>query len=554
MTDIQVTHSTSTNNARSESNVAVNPHNPNQLVGASKKFIDPFTYRFTLGPVYSTDAGNSWSESPALALLPGWDGLSDPALAWDNLGNCYLLALPFAPGTAVIGIAAYKSTNGGVSWSAPSLIHTSAGDDKQWAIGDPNSGTVYAAWDDGSTLRFARTTDHGATWKGTTASPAPGAALSPASFSPELAINSSGHLYIFWSVGGTISFVKSTDGGNTFSAPQAAVAGMTTIGSVLPTTNGWAHFPGGQFRVLTIVTCCVGRNDEIMVAWADGRETDGMGNHPSRIYYRRSIDGGVTWLGSASGDPLLGNNASISKAMYHFHPQIINRPNSDQVGCTFYEFGPKTGGKALIDTMIAYSLNNGGSFGNALVVTDAPWDPLVDAPWSHGDPQVQFIGDYFGFDASNVGFYPLWTDTRTGIQELFTDIVHPTIKRWIKDVVDKGKEHKEIKEFLPEKILIKETHPENVKDLLPEKPLIKEKDKDKDKDIYEDLGQKLVTEVVKPLEHGIEEQLRLLESRIRELEKHIQKKDVFIPPANRPDVGSSVVKRSNAGVRKQKPK
>jgi len=36
---------------------------------------------------------------------------------------------------------------------------------------------------------------------------------------------------------------------------------------------------------------------------------------------------------------------------------------------------------------------------------------------------VTFIGEYFGFDASNNGFYPLWTDTRTGIQELWMDIM-----------------------------------------------------------------------------------------------------------------------------------
>jgi hypothetical protein len=30
-----------------------------------------------------------------------------------------------------------------------------------------------------------------------------------------------------------------------------------------------------------------------------------------------------------------------------------------------------------------------------------------------------------GLDASERGFYPVWTDTRTGIQELWTDIVRP---------------------------------------------------------------------------------------------------------------------------------
>ena len=54
-------------------------------------------------------------------------------------------------------------------------------------------------------------------------------------------------------------------------------------------------------------------------------------------------------------------------------------------------------------------------------MTDYPWDPpLVGAPLSHGDPDVTFIGEYFGLDASPLGFFSFWTDTRTGMQEIFT--------------------------------------------------------------------------------------------------------------------------------------
>jgi hypothetical protein len=72
---------------------------------------------------------------------------------------------------------------------------------------------------------------------------------------------------------------------------------------------------------------------------------------------------------------------------------------------------------------MARSFDGGATFPQHFTVTDKPWDPTIDAPWSHGDPNVTFIGDYFGLDASIQGFYPVWTDTRTGIQELWTDIV-----------------------------------------------------------------------------------------------------------------------------------
>jgi uracil phosphoribosyltransferase len=35
---------------------------------------------------------------------------------------------------------------------------------------------------------------------------------------------------------------------------------------------------------------------------------------------------------------------------------------------------------------------------------------------------VTFIGEYFGFDASYNNFAAVWTDTRTGVQELFFDL------------------------------------------------------------------------------------------------------------------------------------
>ncbi len=109
-----------------------------------------------------------------------------------------------------------------------------------------------------------------------------------------------------------------------------------------------------------------------------------------------------------------------------FHPQLISTP-SGEIGCAFYEFGPKGRSgippvweNSLIDVIMAISLDNGQTFSPRLTVTEYPWDPAVGAPLSHGDPDVTFIGEYFGLDASNLGFFPLWTDTRTGMQEIFT--------------------------------------------------------------------------------------------------------------------------------------
>ena len=55
MPNIQVTHNTDPNNARSE--ILFNPNNPLQIVAASKKFRNMQTYDFTLATSFSTDGG-----------------------------------------------------------------------------------------------------------------------------------------------------------------------------------------------------------------------------------------------------------------------------------------------------------------------------------------------------------------------------------------------------------------------------------------------------------------------------------------------------------------
>jgi hypothetical protein len=413
----QATYSTSALNARSESDLEANPLNPSNLVGSSKKFRNPATYDFTLAAYSSFDGGESWAESPPLGLLSGWSGVSDPAIAWDNAGNAFLAALPFNL-ASTLGIAIYKSVDGGRTWSAPNFIHPSTGDDKQWATGDgspasPYYGRVYVAWDDGSALAFARTLDHGVSWRGVGTSPI-GTSLAGGSFAPSVSVATDGSVYIFWITGGTINFVKSTNGGDSFSAPQVAVSGLTRLSSPPLPSGSFPQLPGGKFRVLTLPTSCTGSGQRVVVAWADYRE--GV----SRIYYRRSTNGGTSWQGSSSGQALLSPGRAPASNQHDFHPQLASMP-SGEIACAFYEFGPKwSGGVPRIDVNMATSHDGGASFGQLERITNVAWDPAVDAPLSHGDPTTTFIGEYFGLASSPRGFVPFWTDTRTGIQEMFS--------------------------------------------------------------------------------------------------------------------------------------
>jgi hypothetical protein len=406
--NVRVTCDSSPSNDRSESTVVANPRNPYNLVGSSKRFTNPQTYAFSLAAYATFDAGQSWTEAAPLALLAGWDGVSDPTVAWDDVGNAYLVALPFQ-GPEPMAICVYKSTDGGLTWSAPDLIHSAPGDDKQSAAGDtnpasPHRGNVYAAWDGPGGLLYGRTTDHGATWKGTAASPPVGASLAPNSFAPQVVVALDGAVYIFF-LDGEVQFVKSTNGGDSFSAPSTVASGIAALPSQLP---------GGTFRTPTICTACAGASaQDLVVAWADYRQ--GV----ARIYYRRTTDGGNSWHGSASGDPLLTGAAVSGNDQHEFQPQLASTPRGD-IGCDLYLFGPKGGTTPLIDVILAVSADNAKSFLDRATVTDHPWDPAVDAVWAHGNPNITFIGDYFGLGSSQLGFFAFWMDTRTGTQEIFT--------------------------------------------------------------------------------------------------------------------------------------
>src|SRR6202022_4902072 len=121
-----------------------------------------------------------------------------------------------------------------------------------------------------------------------------------------------------------------------------------------------------------------------------------------------------TWASAPSGQPLLTGPEASGADQHDFHAQLAELPDGS-VACAFYELGPKwPGGPALIDVDLAVSTDDGASFGNRQTVTDRAWDPSGDAPWSHGDPQTTFIGDYFGLAGAPTGWGVFWRHTRAG--------------------------------------------------------------------------------------------------------------------------------------------
>jgi hypothetical protein len=82
-------------NDHSESDLRVDPRNPNHIIGSSKWFASAEGYNHLLGFYESWDGGTTW---PVQGHIPGYEGFSDntdPVGAFDGYGNYYSLILPY---------------------------------------------------------------------------------------------------------------------------------------------------------------------------------------------------------------------------------------------------------------------------------------------------------------------------------------------------------------------------------------------------------------------------------------------------------------------------
>src|SRR5437763_16201089 len=82
-------------NDHSESDLRVDPKNPNHIIGSSKWFASAEGYNHVLGFYESWDGGTTW---PVQGHIPGYEGFTDntdPVGAFDGYGNYYSLILPY---------------------------------------------------------------------------------------------------------------------------------------------------------------------------------------------------------------------------------------------------------------------------------------------------------------------------------------------------------------------------------------------------------------------------------------------------------------------------
>jgi hypothetical protein len=382
----------------------------------------------------SFDGGVTWGSQQALPFnmcAPGglpYERASDPWVSIGPDGIAYSISISFNATNNDNAVAAVRSTNGGATWDHLTVIRSDNGqnqlfNDKESVTADPTkAGTAYAVWDQlvgpvdnpavvvhnffsftGPTY-FAKTTDGGVTWS-------PSKIIVPMrqnqqSIGNVIVVAPNGTLYDFFSLitgtgpnmgpqstaphGFAIAFVRSTDGGETWTSPHI-VDRMDTVTVTDPNTG--QSLRTADFNVAPAVDPATG---QLYLVWQDARDTtgpNGKGAH-SRVLFTTSTNGGDTW-----SDPVVVSNSP--SGISAFLPAIAVASDG-KVGLTYYDFRTLTpDNTTTLPTDIWFkSAPRGANLATAAEThVTGPFNFLA-APNAGGF----FLGDYEGLAANGTSF------------------------------------------------------------------------------------------------------------------------------------------------------
>jgi hypothetical protein len=382
----------------------------------------------------SFDGGASWGSQQPLPFnicAPGglpYERASDPWVSIGPDGTAYAVSISFNATNNDNAVAAVRSTDGGATWDHLTVIRADNGqnqlfNDKESVTADPTkAGVAYAVWDQlvgpvdnpavlthnffsftGPTY-FAKTTDGGVTWS-------PSKIIVPMrqnqqSIANVIVVAPNGTLYDFFTLitgtgpnagphssaphGLAIAFIKSTDGGGTWTSPHV----VNTIDSVTVTDpNTGQSLRTADFDAAPAVDPVTG---QLYLVWQDARGTAGSNGKGaySRILFTTSTNGGDSW-----SDPVVVSSspAGIPAIL----PAIAVTPGGT-VGLTYYDFrnlAPDNTTTLPTDVWFKSAPSGGNLATAAETHVTGPFNFLV-APNAGGF----FLGDYEGLSASGAGF------------------------------------------------------------------------------------------------------------------------------------------------------
>ena len=414
MTDLRI--SGATTNARSESDIRLNYGDPSRVIAASNDLNATTQPQF-----FSTDGGATWG-STNLPAVAGDSFQSDPEVDWTSDGTAWALTLGVDAATNS-RLYSYRSTDNGATWTFESVVsaaQTAADREIVWVDHSPTSqfkDQVYSVWHNGTPVFVSRRTAGAA---GTWSAPlqVSGTETTVLGIGADVRTNADGDVFVFWPDADgsqSIVFVRSVDGGTTFSAPQV-------IATTFANTRRLAIPAGSSRRLRVYVSAGAYRSatrNMVYAVWTDlsggtGCTTGGgpgsttTSNCKTRVWFVRSTDGGTTWSAPAMINNQTGRNDQ-------FHSRLCVDETNGLIVVTYRDTVADTG---RLQSHVYYqtSSDDGVSWSNAVQVTTTASDATGTAVDSNGFG----YGDYDGLSGNAGTFFPCWTDFRNGVEEIWS--------------------------------------------------------------------------------------------------------------------------------------
>ena len=425
-------------NAEEEPWLDVNPTNSNNMISVwqQDRWSNGGAHGLATGVTHN--GGLTWntnfahfSECAGGTTANGGDyeRASDPWVSFAPNGDAYQISLSFDATTNRNGVLVSKSSNGGDNWSEPtSLIRDSgnrdvgfAFNDKESITADPtNSNYAYAVWDRFTTpagnsmaniegaikarsfrepIWFSRTTDGGQTWE-------PARIIYDRSefngtIGNQIVVLPNGDLINIFDEffvhknsdkqrGESISVIKSTDKGATWSRTSTVVAASLERGAFDPDTGRPIRAEGG------IPEIAVDRSTgKLYAVWQDTRFSG-----VDEIALSTSSDGGNSWSAPIKVNQT-PRNANLADDQA-FVPNI-RVADDGSVALTYYDFRNNDSSPGVpTDAWIVRCASNcasAGSWSDEARLSSTSFD-IEQAPAARG-PFGYFLGEYEGL--ANVG-------------------------------------------------------------------------------------------------------------------------------------------------------
>ena len=432
----------------SESDIRVDPTNPQHLIGTSKWFVSAEGYNHLLGFYESFDGGATWPVQGHVPGYEGWTDNTDPIGAFDPWGNFYFLNLPYEfaytasgghdfrtnkhiepnPVVAAEVISAEVRPHGAASATDWIVNHAGHLDivaaydqygnepDKQWLTvdtnpGSPHYGRVYAMWvdyHDGFTaVPFVSYADAHPDGSHTDWSPPqrlPQGFNHPQGDSYLLPhVTPDGAIYTtitnFEPEGGfcciNIGLDASTDGGDTWTFVSRLASNIAAPGLHYANTE----FRDGIANTFTAGTTLVNGHYPLYVSWEDN--STGLIN----TILSASYDGGHTWSApiqvndnASAADEFQPNLAAtpdgtVSVAFYDRRLACPDQGTSEAAGAglaldtdnAFYAALPPYGASNYcINAAIQFYTPELAPIGNNIRLSAHTWDPELNSPHPYG--------------------------------------------------------------------------------------------------------------------------------------------------------------------------